>query len=104
MHGHGHGHGYPPDDPHDSRPMKRARNVSVSAEQMPHSSGSGLPMEDYTMGSGMTDSQRQPRSEGIPAPGGTSNRGRVDDKNNRKLSCKECRRYGRFRRLQRPQI
>ncbi|KAF8968960.1 hypothetical protein BDZ97DRAFT_1797210 [Flammula alnicola] len=79
---------YLQDPQHDSRPAKRARNVSFSGEISHHSSG---PVEEEGMGTGGS-SLRNNRSEGVQSTGVLSSRGRVDDKNNRKLSCRECRR------------
>lgn len=75
----------------DCRPSKRPRNVSLS-EQHPGAVYRGS-MERQSMITGVgVEGFRNTRVEGPPAAAGPSNRGRVDDKNNRKLSCKECRR------------
>lgn len=77
-----------------SRPIKRPRNVSVG-ESAPLNAG---PVEDMSMGPMSTadDNLRnimmKPEAHHIPSTSATPNRGRIDDKNNRKLSCKECRR------------
>ncbi|KAF8817210.1 hypothetical protein BYT27DRAFT_7205076 [Phlegmacium glaucopus] len=78
----------------DSRPTKRPRNASTSiaGETMHLNAGA---VEDVGMGLPTADNLRNMRSEGHLASAsatGTPNRGRTDDKNNRKLSCKECRR------------
>lgn len=77
----------------DGRPAKRPRNVSTSiAGENPHLNTG--PVEDLGMGMKMTttaDSLKNMRL-GHQPPTSLPNRGRTDDKNNRKLSCKECRR------------
>lgn len=74
----------------DFRPSKRPRNVSLSEQHPGAYRGS---MEGRSMVTGVgVEGFRNTRVEGPPAVAGPSNRGRVDDKNNRKLSCKECRR------------
>ena len=62
----------------NSRPTKRAQNISL-ADNMGNEAG-----EDQDINMGGSSGKGQ---------GSTPNRGRTDDKNNRKLSCKECRRY-----------
>ncbi|CAA7269113.1 unnamed protein product [Cyclocybe aegerita] len=88
----GSGMPYPHDDHHDSRPPKRPRNLSVHGDQPQHLSGPPVPMDDqgFTAAVG-ADNSRNSRSE-MPQPPAPINRPRTDDKNNRKLSCKECRR------------
>lgn len=87
-----------PQDMHDARPSKRPRNVGESSYRNSVQAG---PIEDHGMGSPTDPMGRTGRSDGghnsivsatIPANVSTPGRGRVDDKNNRKLSCKECRR------------
>jgi len=73
----------------DFRPSKRPRNVSLS-DQHPGARYRGA-MEGQSIVTGV-EGFRNTRVEGPPAAAGPSNRGRIDDKNNRKLSCKECRR------------
>ncbi|KAJ3507044.1 hypothetical protein NLJ89_g6525 [Agrocybe chaxingu] len=84
---------YPHDDHHDSRPPKRPRNLSVHGDQPQHLQGPPVPMDDqgFTAAVG-PDNLRSSRSE-MPQPPAPTNRPRTDDKNNRKLSCKECRRF-----------
>lgn len=87
-----------PQDMHDARPSKRPRNVGESSFRDSVQAG---PIEDHGMGSPTDPMGRAGRSDGghnsivsatMPANASTAGRGRVDDKNNRKLSCKECRR------------
>jgi len=82
---------YVQDSHNDSRPSKRPRNASLSEG---HAGARYLgPVEGQRMGAKFgVGNFRNTRVEGPPATAGPSNRGRVDDKNNRKLSCKECRR------------
>ena len=60
------------------RPTKRARNISLPGDR-----GNEVG-EDQVINMGGSSGKGQ---------GSTPNRGRTEDKNNRKLSCKECRRY-----------
>ena len=60
------------------RPTKRARNISLAGDR-----GNEVG-EDQDINMGGLSGKGQ---------GSTPNRGRTEDKNNRKLSCKECRRY-----------
>ncbi|KAF8182616.1 hypothetical protein BJ912DRAFT_928505 [Pholiota molesta] len=70
------------------RPTKRPRNVSFSGEVLQsQAAGYGEEQEmDMGMGTG------GPATRNVVPTASSANRGRVDDKNNRKLSCKECRR------------
>ncbi|KAF8158547.1 hypothetical protein B0H34DRAFT_709315 [Crassisporium funariophilum] len=81
---------YPPET--HTRPTKRARNVSTLGETSSYQDTGSGPAEEQVMAMGMGgDNARTGRSEGMSSNTGI-NRGRIDDKNNRKLSCKECRR------------
>jgi hypothetical protein len=92
----------------DHRPTKRPRdNGGGEGTHLPNLNiNAGLSMENMGMGMGMSMSAtgdsfkntregRQPQQQqqvSTPPTTTTGNRGRTDDKNNRKLSCKECRR------------
>ena len=91
----------------DHRPSKRPRDNGGEGAHHPNLSiNAGLAMENMGMGMGMGMSatgdslkntregrQQQQQQQVSTSPTTTTgNRGRTDDKNNRKLSCKECRR------------
>lgn len=84
----------------DHRPAKRQRDDSAHPNL---NLNTGLAMENMGMGMGMTaagdslkntrEGRQQQHQQVSTSPTTTTvNRGRTDDKNNRKLSCKECRR------------
>ena len=66
------------DDQVNIRTTKRARNISPAGD------GGNEVGKDQDISMGGMSGKGQ---------GSTPNRGRTEDKNNRKLSCKECRRY-----------
>ena len=89
----------------DRRPAKRPRENGGESLNI----NAGLAMENMGMAMGMGMSaagdslkntregrqqqqQQQQQVSTSPTTSTTVNRGRTDDKNNRKLSCKECRR------------
>ncbi|KAF9561089.1 hypothetical protein CPC08DRAFT_664768 [Agrocybe pediades] len=82
----------------DARPAKRPRNVSFSAEMMQSNPGirATTGREENDQGMGMDtrpELSRASRQEDAPQVGpSTTSKARSDEKNNRKLSCKECRR------------
>ena len=93
----------------DHRPTKRPRDTGGEGSHHPNLNiNAGLAMENMGMGMGMGMSatgdslkntregrqqQQQQQQQVSTSPTTTTgNRGRTDDKNNRKLSCKECRR------------
>lgn len=91
----------------DHRPTKRPRDNGGGESAQHHptlSINPGLAMENMGMGiMGMSASgdslkstregrQQQQQQVSTSPTTTTGNRGRTDDKNNRKLSCKECRR------------
>ena len=99
----------------DRRPTKRPRDNGGESSHHPNLSiNAGLAMENMGMGMGMgmgmsatgdslkntregrqqqqQQQQRQQQQVSTSPTTTTGNRGRTDDKNNRKLSCKECRR------------
>ncbi|KAF8904122.1 hypothetical protein CPB84DRAFT_1960943 [Gymnopilus junonius] len=75
-----------------SRPPKRPRNSSFSTTVFQAGSGSvpSIDVQTVAMDTG-SDRPRSDQSE-MPSAGAGTSRGRVDEKNTRKLSCKECRR------------
>ena len=93
----------------DHRPAKRPRDSGGESARSNLNLNAGLSMENMRMGMGMGMSatgdslkntregqqqqqQQQQVSISPTTTTTTANRGRTDDKNNRKLSCKECRR------------
>ena len=92
----------------DHRPAKRPRDNGGESARPNLNLNAGLAMENMRMGMGMGMSatgdslkntregqQQQQQQQQVsisPTTTTTVNRGRTDDKNNRKLSCKECRR------------
>ncbi|TFK23393.1 hypothetical protein FA15DRAFT_670507 [Coprinopsis marcescibilis] len=73
-------------EPMDTRPAKRQRNLSGPAEQGYHDSVHSMPQQD------MQIQLPPPRIDIQVVPPAVAGKGRSEDKNNRKLSCKECRR------------
>lgn len=91
----------------DHRPAKRPRDNGGESAHPNLNLNTGLAMENMGMGMGMghgmtaagdslkntRDGRQQQQQQVSTSPTTTTvNRGRTDDKNNRKLSCKECRR------------
>ena len=90
----------------DGRPVKRPRHVSsMAGENLHHLNTAGMESSD-TVGMGMKmnttsdNNHKNIRAEGhlllSTSTASPASRGRTDDKNNRKLSCKECRRQVNF--------
>ncbi|EAU85818.2 hypothetical protein CC1G_05035 [Coprinopsis cinerea okayama7 len=72
-------------EPMESRPAKRPRNISGPAEHGYRDAGPSMPPADVPM-------QLPPQRLDIQVvPPATASKPRGEDKNNRKLSCKECR-------------
>jgi len=81
--------GYSQDDGHDIRPHKRLRKASTPVDSFPMDI-ERRPFADETA---MQDLSQNSRLETLPTIGSPANRGRAEEKNTRKLSCKECRRW-----------
>jgi len=81
--------GYP-QDYQDLRPSKRPRNVAMS-EDLRSMGLEGTALAD-DQGMEMVMGQDPSRSEPLQYTGGSTGRLRSDERNTRKLSCKECRR------------
>lgn len=87
------------EDRYDVRPPKRPRNIALPEDFRPtFGPDPRLAPEEMHMASFVApDSSRAIRFEALPIPGSSSSRSlRVEEKNTRKLSCKECRRYCQF--------
>ena len=86
----------PQEEQYDVRPPKRPRNVALP-EDLPPMLGSDprVAPEEMAMRSPVTpDPSRSSRLEALPISGSPASRSlRGEEKNPRKLSCKECRRY-----------
>ena len=98
----------------DHRPAKRPRDNGGEGAHPNLNLNTGLAMENMGMGMGVgmtavgdnslkntregrQQQQQQQQQQVSTSPTTTTmNRGRTDDKNNRKLSCKECRRQVPF--------
>ncbi|KAH9480181.1 hypothetical protein JR316_0006779 [Psilocybe cubensis] len=78
----------------DSRPTKRPRNTSLTAELQQATSTSNAFSDDHSINMEMAGDRisAATRTDDTPPRGPTGARARNEEKNNRTLSCKECRR------------
>ena len=89
----------PQEEFYDVRPSKRPRNAAAPEDLRPTFGPDSRPApEEMGMRSPVApDPSRSDQFEVPPfSMGSTSRSLRVDEKNTRKLSCKECRRYALF--------
>jgi hypothetical protein len=87
-------YGHTGSEPMESRPAKRPRNISGPEDHGYREAAVGGQLSEFREGQMPPPPVQAPATEAHPSPRATgTGKGRGEtDKNNRKLSCKECRR------------